>query len=182
MEAISTRLRTRVAIAGGGPAGMVLAIELGRRGVDCVLIDEDAAPPRFPKANATTARSMEHFRRLGISERIRAQGLPSDFPQDIAYFTRYAGPELARLPGLTREQARNRRAAHDDRWPTPEPLHRGQQMLIEPVLLDEVKRHRSVTLKLGMRVESVQRLAAGGLVHCESAANGQALEIGRAHV
>jgi len=177
LDARSTRLRTRVAIVGAGPAGMVLAIELGRRGVPCMLIDEDEQPPRFPKANATTARSMEHFRRLGFSDRIRAQGLPSDFPQDIAYFTRYAGPELARLPGLTREQAQNRRAAHDDRWPTPEPLHRGQQMLIEPVLLDEVKRYPSVMLQLGTRVSAVERLSAGGLVQCESAARGQPFEI-----
>ena len=33
MDSESNTLRTRVAIAGGGPAGMVLAIELGRRGV-----------------------------------------------------------------------------------------------------------------------------------------------------
>lgn len=177
MESTSKKLRTRVAIAGGGPAGMVLAIELGRRGVPCVLVDEDERPPRFPKANATTARSMEHFRRLGFSERIRAQGLPPDFPQDIAYFTRYASHELARLPGLTREEARTRRAAHDDRWPTPEPLHRGQQMLIEPVLLEEVRRYASVTLRLGTRVTSVERLDAGGLLHCESARTGEALQI-----
>ena len=177
MGSTSKKLRTRVAIAGGGPAGMVLAIELGRRGVPCVLVDEDERPPLFPKANATTARSMEHFRRLGFSERIRAQGLPPDFPQDIAYFTRYASHELARLPGLTRQEARTRRAAHDDRWPTPEPLHRGQQMRIEPVLLEEVRRHASVTLRLGMRVTSVARLDAGGLLHCESVSTGEALQI-----
>lgn len=177
MNSTLKKQRTRVAIAGGGPAGMVLAIELGRRGVPCILVDEDERPPRFPKANATTARSMEHFRRLGFSDRIREQGLPPDFPQDIAYFTRYSSHELARLPGLTREEARLRRAAHDDRWPTPEPLHRGQQMLIEPVLLDEVRRYPSVTLKLGMRVTSVERLEAGGLVHCESAGSGEPLLI-----
>lgn len=177
MDSESNTLRTQVAIAGGGPAGMVLAIELGRRGVPCVLIDEDERPPRFPKANATTARSMEHFRRLGFADRIRAQGLPPDFPQDIAYFTRYARHELARLPGLTREEARSRRASHDDRWPTPEPLHRGQQMLIEPVLLEQVRRYPSVSLQLGTGVVSVERLDAGGRLHCESAATGRPLRI-----
>lgn len=156
---------------------MVLAIELGRRGVPCILIDEDDRPPHFPKANATTARTMEHYRRLGFSDRIRAQGLPADFPQDIAYFTRYSGPELARLGGLTSAEARKQRAAHDDRWPTPEPLHRGQQMLIEPVLLDEVRRHPSVHLQLGTRVVAAERLANGGALQCESRVDGRPLRI-----
>ncbi len=170
-------MRTRVAIVGAGPAGMVLAIELGRRGVDCVLIDEDIRPPRFPKANATTARSMEHFRRLGLSARIRGLGLPPDFPQDVAYFTRYTTHELARLPGLTREEARLRRAQHDDRWPTPEPLHRGQQMLIEPVLLDEVKRHASIRLALGWRIDTVVPHATGAVVSGESTSGGEPIRI-----
>lgn len=156
---------------------MVLAIELGRRGVACALIDEDPEPPRFPKANATTARTMEHFRRLGISAQIRATGLPGDFPQDIAYFTRYAKHELARLPGLTRDEARTRRAGHDDRWPTPEPLHRGQQMLIEPVLLAEVRRHRSVDLRLGLRIDRVEPLAEGGAVIGETTSDGRSIRI-----
>lgn len=169
--------RSRVAIVGAGPAGMVLAIELGRRGVACTLIDEDTEPPRFPKANATTARTMEHFRRLGFSSRVRALGLPGDFPQDIAYFTRYAAHELARLPGLTRDQARSRRASHDDRWPTPEPLHRGQQMLIEPVLLDEVKRYPCVRLQLGTRIHSVQALPEGGTVLGENTHDASTVQI-----
>lgn len=164
--------RTQVAIVGAGPAGMVLAIELGRRNVACTLIDEDAAPPKFPKANATTARTMEHFRRLGFSAHIRELGLPGDFPQDIAYFTRYARHELARLPGLTREEARSRRARHDDRWPTPEPLHRAQQMLIEPVLLDQVKRYPSVSLQLGTRVNRVEPIQGGGAVFGETVDTG----------
>lgn len=33
---------TDVLIAGGGPCGLVLAIELGRRGIPVVLVDQDA--------------------------------------------------------------------------------------------------------------------------------------------
>jgi 2-polyprenyl-6-methoxyphenol hydroxylase-like FAD-dependent oxidoreductase len=61
-------------IVGGGPAGLILAIELGRRGVPSVLLEEDPGPPDFPKANATTSRTMEHYRRLGFADEIRALG------------------------------------------------------------------------------------------------------------
>ena len=37
--AMSETLHTDVLIAGGGPCGLMLANELGRRGVRCLLID-----------------------------------------------------------------------------------------------------------------------------------------------
>src|SRR5918994_2223812 len=86
-----------VLIIGGGPCGLMLAIELGRRGIATIVLDEKDSPARFPQANATQARTMEHFRRLGFAERVRAQGLPPDYPTDIAYFTRFIGYELARF-------------------------------------------------------------------------------------
>ena len=81
-----TRQRSRVLIVGAGPAGLVLALELGRRGVAVTLLEEDTEPPRIPKANATTARTMEHFRRLGCAKRIRELGLPDDYRQNVALF------------------------------------------------------------------------------------------------
>jgi 2-polyprenyl-6-methoxyphenol hydroxylase-like FAD-dependent oxidoreductase len=160
--------RTRVVIVGGGPAGLITAIELGRRGVGCVLLEDAADPPRFPKANATTSRTMEHYRRLGFADEIRALGLPEDYPQDIAYFNRYAGWELARLPGLTRRQAATMRADARARWPTPEPLHRVQQMYIEAVLRKQAARWPAASLRLGWRGLAVAR--DGDVVRVEAEA------------
>jgi 2-polyprenyl-6-methoxyphenol hydroxylase-like FAD-dependent oxidoreductase len=165
--------RTQVAIVGGGPSGLILAIELGRRGVPCVLLEEDAGPPTLPKANATTSRTMEHYRRLGFAAEIRALGLPEDYPQDIAYFTRYTGYELARLPGLSRREAIEAREGADSRWPTPEPLHRVQQMYIEAILKKQAERWPAADVRFGWRATGVDRRAEAVRVSAEEVATGK---------
>ena len=55
---------------------------------------------------------MEHFRRLGFADEIRALGLPPDHPTDIAYFTRFASHELARIRLPTAR--RGARSSRDD--------------------------------------------------------------------
>ncbi len=98
-----------VLIVGGGPCGLMLAKELGRRGVTAILIDQRPTTAFNPQANATQARTMEHFRRLGFANEIRALGLPPDFPTDIANFTRYARHE--RRPNAERNTNYARRFA-----------------------------------------------------------------------
>jgi 2-polyprenyl-6-methoxyphenol hydroxylase-like FAD-dependent oxidoreductase len=151
-------MTTDVAIIGGGPAGLMLAIELGCRGVKCVVLEEDVEPPDAPKANATSSRTMEHFRRRGFAAEVRALGLAADHPQDVVYCTRLAGRELARFSIPSRTEALNRSSFGDygeQSWPTPELPHRGQQMFIEPVLRAQAQRYPSVELMLGWRAESV---------------------------
>lgn len=152
-------LQTQVAIVGAGPSGMMLAIELGVRGVTCVLIDKLVDPPKFPKANATSARTMEHYRRRGFASEIRALGLAPTHPQDVMYCTRLSGHELARFRMPTREEARLRTAFGDmgeHAWPTPELPQRAQQMFIEPVLRQQVAKHPSVTTLYGWEATQVQ--------------------------
>ena len=95
-----------VLIVGGGPFGLMLANELGRRGIAVVLVDQNPGTTRNAAANATQARTMEHFRRLGFADEVRALGLPPDFPTDVAYFTRFARHELARFSLLSSRDAR----------------------------------------------------------------------------
>jgi len=72
-----------VLIAGGGPAGLTLAISLGQLGVRCEVVDARPAPARVPGAQRCGARAMEIFRRLGISGRLRDAGLPAEAPLDV---------------------------------------------------------------------------------------------------
>jgi len=122
-----------VAIAGGGPVGLMLAIELGRRGVRTLLLNDRPDTSPHPQANATQARTMEHYRRLGFADRIRATGLPPDYPTDICYFTRYATHELARFALPSSRDARALARSLGGSWSAAELPHRGSQMFIERV-------------------------------------------------
>ena len=85
----------------------MLALFLDRHGVATVVFNLEAGSRWHPKGSTHNARTMEHYRRLGLSDAVRGLGLPEDHPRDIAYFTRLAGWELARLRmGTERERAR----------------------------------------------------------------------------
>lgn len=62
----------QVAIIGGGPVGLGLAVELGQRGVRCVLIERFVEPQPIPKGQNLTQRTMEHFHFWGAENELRA--------------------------------------------------------------------------------------------------------------
>ena len=142
-------LHTEVLIAGGGPCGLMLAIELARRGVRCLLVERKPATAFNPQANATQARTMEHFRRLGLAERIRAQGLPADHPTDVAYLTRFAGHELARLRLPTAAQARALVRTLGGSWSAAELPHRVSQKFVEATLRDHAASLEAADIRFG---------------------------------
>ena len=151
--------KTAVLIVGAGPAGLMLAIELGCRGIHCIVLEANAHVPHFPKANATSARTMEHYRRRGFSNVIRQLGLAADYPQDIVYCTTLAGNELARFAIPSRSAVLNRTSFGDygeEAWPTPELPHRGQQMLIEPELRKQALQYPSVELLVGYKADAIE--------------------------
>jgi 2-polyprenyl-6-methoxyphenol hydroxylase-like FAD-dependent oxidoreductase len=149
---------TDVIIVGGGPCGLTLAVELGRRGVRVILLDQDPGTSTDPKGNAIQARTMEHFRRLGFADVIRNLGLPGDYPTDIAYFTRYTQHELARFRLPTSRQARQLAKSLSGSWSTPELPHRCTQMLVEQVLRREAEKLPTVSVCFDRRVSALEDL------------------------
>ena len=153
--------QTEVLIAGAGPFGLMLACELGRRGVDCLLIDPKTKIAEAAQDNATQARTMEHFRRLGIAAEIRALGLPPDHPTDIGYFTRFAGYELARLPLPTAREAAENVKRLGGSWSAAELPHRISQKFVEATLLRHARSLPSVDLRLGRALGAFVQDGAG---------------------
>ncbi len=167
-----------VLIAGGGPVGTTLALDLAARGVASIVLEERLAMPPNPKCNTTNARSMEHFRRLGCADAIRKVGLPLDHPTDVVYATRWVGKEFTRYRLRTSGDVLAQRPhthAIDEYWPTPEPQHRVSQLAMEPVVRAHLRQFPQCDYREGWRfltftqdaefVECVVEECASGLQH-----------------
>ena len=145
-------LNVDVLISGGGPCGLMLAIELGRRNIRCLLVDAKPGTAFNPQANATQARTMEHFRRLGFANEIRSMGLPPDHPTDIAYLTRFAGTELARLRLPTAAAAPQAIKAMSGSWSAAELPHRVSQKYVEVCLHQHAQQQDTVQMRYGWQL------------------------------
>lgn len=94
----SLDIRTEVLIVGAGPAGLALAIELGSRGIHCVVVERNERVGHAPRAKTTNVRTREHLRRWGIAGKLaEASPLGLDYPSDVAFVTRLNGHPLARF-------------------------------------------------------------------------------------
>jgi 2-polyprenyl-6-methoxyphenol hydroxylase-like FAD-dependent oxidoreductase len=64
-----------VVVVGAGPTGLLLAGELERRDISCLLIDAHDAPQGWDRATVVHARSMEAFEAVGVVDRFLEQGV-----------------------------------------------------------------------------------------------------------
>ena len=60
---------------------MGLALEMGRRGIDALVLEKEEALHNIPKGQNLTQRTMEHFRAWGVESEVRsARVMPPDYP------------------------------------------------------------------------------------------------------
>ena len=147
-----TEISIPVLVVGGGTVGLYLAIELGYQGVPCLLVTESATTSTHPKGSTINARSMEHLRRLGAAHDVRSIGIPPDHNTDITFITRFTGYELGRIE----MPSCNEKIGNPGPWGhtllTPEPIHRANQLYLEPVLKKHAEKFESTRLRFGWRM------------------------------
>jgi len=170
---MSDARKTPVAIVGGGPVGLALALFLDRYSVPSVVFNTDTEARWHPKGSTQNARTMEHYRRLGVAAELRLLGLPADYPGDVAYFTRFNSYELARLkmPSAAQKARMVANAGKLDQY--PEPLLRANQMYVEAYLLNYVRTRPNITLRFGWEAKSYMQDKDGVSLSAESIADGR---------
>lgn len=138
---------TQVLIVGGGPVGLSLAVELGMRGIAATVVEQRSRAGAQPRAKTTNVRSMEHMRRWGIADALRAAApLPPDYPTDIVFSTALFGRTLTVI-----ENAFAGAKRRDPRF--PEPAQWVPQYTVEEVLRGRIARLPSVQFLLGTTLE-----------------------------
>jgi 2-polyprenyl-6-methoxyphenol hydroxylase-like FAD-dependent oxidoreductase len=165
--------RTRpIAIVGGGPVGMVLAMTLAQLGVGSVVVNIETDSRWRPKGSTHNAKTMEHYRRLGLTPAIRRVGMPPEHPTDVGYFTALNGWELARLPMPSEAEKMRRVAAAPVDDQTPEPLFRCNQMYVERELYRHLKTVGPAEMRFGWRCLGYAETGDGVTVEIENVATG----------
>jgi 2-polyprenyl-6-methoxyphenol hydroxylase-like FAD-dependent oxidoreductase len=142
--------RVPVLVAGGGPSGLAAAIELGRRGIEVLVVEpRTVLDPLRPRAKTTSVRTMEHLRRWGLADRLRAVApLPVAHAQDVVFCTGLFGHEITRFPEAFGLWTRPRQIAAEAGQQAPQPD-------VEVLLRAAAAELPSVTLLTGSRVTAV---------------------------
>ncbi|MGZ5805427.1 MAG: FAD-dependent monooxygenase [Xanthobacteraceae bacterium] len=137
-------MQTQVLIVGAGPVGLTLAIDLGQRGIDCILIEKKPQPAFLPKMERANARTMEIYRRMGLAEKIRKAGLRGDVPMDVYIVFDLVRPPLLRFPfPSVAEATADIRETKDGTAPL-EAYQLISQYTLEPLLKAEAEKLPSV--------------------------------------
>ncbi|KAJ5175577.1 uncharacterized protein N7482_001454 [Penicillium canariense] len=142
-----------VIIVGAGPVGMLLAYQLDRLGIGCLIADKNLQTTQWPKMDLTNCRSMEILRFLGLADDYRAQhgAVSVDAHFDSIFITSLkSGGHLVgswRLPSV--QQQRNDIKLNNDGSQPAEPGQRCSQIIFEAWLKNLILSKTKVIRKFG---------------------------------
>ncbi len=141
-------MKTDAVIAGAGPVGLSLALELANHGVRSVVIERKFMnAPTTVRCNHVSSRSMEFFRKNGFADAVRNAGLPANYAQDCSYRTATSGKELSRIKIVASgERFTANDTGVDAHWPTAEPPQRVNQIYLEPIMIAAALARDEITI------------------------------------
>lgn len=151
----------QVLVVGAGPVGLTLAIDLGRRGVDCLLVDQLLDPLGLPKMERCNARTMEIYRRMGLADTIRAASYPSDVAMDVCVMGTMAEEPWVRLSYPSVDEAKATIAACGDGSEPLEPYQVVSQYTLEPMLRSVAEGEPCVTTGFGWELTELRQDGGG---------------------
>ncbi|MBF9134449.1 FAD-dependent monooxygenase [Plantactinospora sp. S1510] len=162
-----------VLVVGGGPVGMVAALELAHHDVPCVLVEQDVQPTSHPKMDVTSSRSMELLHRWGLADDIRAVGVGPGHPADVIWSTGLDGEVVTvwRLPSVD-EAWRQIRERNDGSQPA-QPAQRLSQVVLEPLLRARCDADKLIDTAWGWRCVELTQDDEGVTAHLSRAGTGE---------
>jgi 2-polyprenyl-6-methoxyphenol hydroxylase-like FAD-dependent oxidoreductase len=167
---METTIKTPVLIVGGGPVGLSMAIELGWRGVDSILVDEGDGTIEHPRTGLVAVRTMELFRRWGLAQRVRECGFPEDYELSMVFCTSLNGLLL---------DAEKYPSMRDAPTPpeTPERKQRCPQLWLQPILTEAARAQPHSKLLFKHRFNSLRQDDHGVTAEVTDLATGDPLTI-----
>jgi putative polyketide hydroxylase len=168
----TSKIDVEVIVIGGGPVGLVSALQLGRAGVSTFVAERRKTLSRHPKASGIHARTMEIYRQWGIADAVRnAGGRGTDDAFTVAWMTRLKGLELGAITvgGDAAEQALFKS------W-SPESHCFAGQNAYEPVLADAARESAAVEIKLGIEALGLEQDKSGVTVTFKDHGSGETFQ------
>jgi 2-polyprenyl-6-methoxyphenol hydroxylase-like FAD-dependent oxidoreductase len=141
-----------VLIVGAGPVGLALALDLGRRGTRCIVVDEGRKDAHVlpAKAGLLNERTLEFCRRWGIAGEVANWGCPEDYPRDTVYCTGLVGGHFVGRSALPSAQERTSTES-------PEILRKCPQFIFDPILAAAAEATGKVEFRRGWRFVSLEQ-------------------------
>ncbi|WP_417209739.1 FAD-dependent monooxygenase [Antarctobacter sp.] len=133
---------TQVLIVGAGPVGLGMAIELARRGINCVLVEQGDGTIAHPRTGLMAVRTMEMLRGWGLADAIKTAGFPPDYELSMVFCTALDGLLLDKeyYPGMADTPLPPEAPEHKQRCP---------QSWMQPILTEAAASFRSNDIRYG---------------------------------